>query len=400
MKRILFVDDEPLLLGGLRDMLRRQRRQWDMVFALGGEAALEELARGHFDVIVSDMRMPGIDGVTLLQMAKERHPMTVRIILSGHAERVAVINSLPVTHQFLSKPCDTELLRDVIERAWARQTPLPDESRRTVIGTMHQLPSTPRFQRLLGEAVRHPDVGLDELASIIEQDGAMAAKVLQLVNSSFFGLARRQTSIWEAVAYLGTELLKDLTLGASVFDSATFPPLAGFSLEAAQRHGLLSARIAQRLVPDKSLEGEAFTAALLHDIGKTIFALKMPERYAEVLRTCHETGRADHVVEQELLGVTHAEVGAYLLALWGLPLSLVEAVAHHHRPERLPPSDLALVVHAACALSHVSGTASTFDATLGGRLNVAYIADTPLGPQLERWRAVAETEHRRASGET
>ncbi len=117
MKRILFVDDEPKILDGLRDLLRKERKQWDMVFALGGQEALDELARGRFDVVVSDMRMPGIDGVMLLKMVKEKYPATARIILSGHAEREAVVNALPVAHQFLSKPCDADVLRTVVDRA-------------------------------------------------------------------------------------------------------------------------------------------------------------------------------------------------------------------------------------------------------------------------------------------
>jgi len=398
MKRILFVDDEPLVLGGLRDMLRRQRKHWDMVFALGGQAALDLLAVERFDVVVSDMRMPGIDGVTLLRSAKANQPGIVRIILSGHAEREAVFNALPVAHQFLSKPCDTEVLRDVVERACALRTLLQDDQIRTAIGTIERLPSAAQLCADLTQAAARSDVGLAEFASIVEQDPAMAAKVLQLVNSSFFGLARRQTCLWEAVSYLGTELSKDLALSAPVFEQPKFLPIPGFSLERSQRHALLTARIAQRLLPDKKLKSEAYTAALLHDVGKLVFAVTMPERFAEVLRVRAETGRFDHVVETELLGVTHAEAGAYLMALWGLPLSLVEVVANHHRPEAAAPSDVLVAVHAASALAHV-GRAGTDDPTCGGRLNVEYVADSSLGPELPHWRELAEVERRRATGE-
>jgi putative nucleotidyltransferase with HDIG domain len=270
---------------------------------------------------------------------------------------------------------------------------------RGLVGGLHQLPSTQQLHRELIQAVTYPDLGLDELASIIEQDATMAAKVLQLVNSSFFGLARRQTCIWEAVSYLGTELLKDLTLHAGVFDSMTLPPLEGFSLEHVQRHSLMSARIAQRLMTDKARQSEAYAAALLHDVGKIVLALVLPERYASVLRDCRETRRDDHVVELERLGVTHAEVGAYLLALWGLPLTLVEAVAHHHHPERAGASDLTIAVHAASAFSHSGDPTNRDDATLGGRLNVAYIADTRFGRELARWRTEAADEQQRACGE-
>ena len=106
MKSILFVDDEQQILDGLKDLLRKQRKQWSMVFALGGQAALDELTQRPFDVVVSDMRMPGIDGATLLTRVKEMYPASARIILSGHADRDSIVRALPVAHQFLNRPCD------------------------------------------------------------------------------------------------------------------------------------------------------------------------------------------------------------------------------------------------------------------------------------------------------
>ena len=398
MKRILFVDDEQQILDGLRDLLRKQRKQWDMVFALGGEAALAELARAPFDVVVSDMRMPGIDGATLLQRVKDEYPATARIILSGDAERDAVVNALPVAHQFLSKPCDAEVLRTVVERACALQTVLQDDNVRSVIGKVDHLPSVPRAYWALAQAAARPDVGLADLAKIVEQDPAMAVKVLQLVNSSYFGLAQRQSSVQDAVAYLGIELLKALTLTAHVFASAAGPSLPGFSFDALQDHSMLAARIAKRLVADPKRAAEAFTAALVHDIGKIVLAMGVPDRFGEAVRTARDTGRADHVVEKELLGVTHAEVGAYLLGLWGLPLGIVEAVAYHHQPELGAPTGTVVAVHVANALSHLVPGAPP-DPSVGGRLNVAFVESSGFGAELPRWRALADEELGLASRE-
>jgi YesN/AraC family two-component response regulator len=86
MKRILFVDDESRVLDGLRRMLYAQRQRWEMEFALGGEAALEACEKGAFDVVVSDMRMPGMDGATLLGHIRDRYPSSARVILSGFSE--------------------------------------------------------------------------------------------------------------------------------------------------------------------------------------------------------------------------------------------------------------------------------------------------------------------------
>jgi putative nucleotidyltransferase with HDIG domain len=391
MKRILFVDDEQQILDGLRNLLRKQRGQWEMAFALGGQAALDELSRGTFDVVVSDMRMPGIDGVALLRRVKELYPATARIILSGHAEREAVINALPVAHQFLSKPCDAEVLRSVVERAFGLQKLLQDETVRGVIGKVDRLPSIPKTYWDLNQAASLPNIGLVDLAKIVEQDAALATKVLQLVNSSYFGLAQRQTSLQQAVAYLGTELLKALALTAHVFIAADLPAVKGFSLDDLQQHSVRSARIAKRLLSDKQRASEAFTAALVHDIGKIVLAMSKPDIYAQVIVVSRETKRADHVVEKELFGVTHAEVGAYLLGLWGLPLSVVEAVAYHHHPELTEATDILVAVHVANALSHPQ-TGSVPDPTAGGRLNLEWIEASVYASELPRWRRLAEEE--------
>ena len=102
-KRILFVDDEPAILAGLQNLLYKDRKRWQMVFALGGQLALDEIRKEPFDIVVSDMRMPGVDGATLLNTIKDECPSTVRIMLSGHADREAIVRALPALHQLLKK---------------------------------------------------------------------------------------------------------------------------------------------------------------------------------------------------------------------------------------------------------------------------------------------------------
>ncbi len=383
MNRILFVDDEPLVLGGLRDLLRRQRAHWDMTFALGGAAALDELSRATFDVVVSDMRMPGIDGVTLLRHVKELQPAAARIILSGHADRDAVFGALHVAHQFLSKPCETLVLRDTVERACALRAMLPDESLREAAGHIEGLPAAPYNLAALERAIVDPDGGTDELTLVIEHDPALAAKVLQLSNSYFFGQARPQTCVWEAVNYLGSELLKDLTMRARVIGApgALAPILAPlYSLAVEHAHAATGSQIAQRLVRGGSAKGDACSAALLHDVGGLVLAHTMPERFAEVLRSAAATGRPRHVVERELLGASHAEIGAYLLAMWGLPQSIVQAVAHQHEPGGVAANEVVAAVHAAGVLARDPE---------GAGLDHAYLAAAGFTFDLPRWRAIA-----------
>ena len=126
MIRVLFVDDEPRVLGGLRRMLRPMRHEWQMEFAQGGPEALDALAEQSFDVIISDMRMPGMDGGELLTEVMRRYPETVRIMLSGQSNKETVLRSVGPTHQYLAKPCDPELLKRVIARAYALRHASPN----------------------------------------------------------------------------------------------------------------------------------------------------------------------------------------------------------------------------------------------------------------------------------
>jgi HD-like signal output (HDOD) protein len=381
VRRILFVDDDQQVLDALRNLLRRQRKQWDMAFALGGEPALEELAKGPFDVVVSDMRMPGMDGNALLERVRALQPRCARIVLSGHAERDAVARALGVAHQFLSKPCDSDTLRTVIEHTCALQELLNRDSNRDLVHALETLPSVPRTYPALMEALSRPELQLAEIAGIVEQDTALTARFLQLANSPGFGLGGRMQSVQQAIGYLGTELLKVLTLTAQVFAAMEAAAVEGFSLAALQAHSLHAAQLARKLFRDPELAQQAFTAALVHDLGHVVAALCMPDRYAQVLRLVRESGKPKHVIEREVLGVTHAELGAHLLGVWGLPFAIIEAVAYHHMPSTASAGALEIIaaVHAADA----------FVDRRTPKLDDAFVAKAGLTTELSRWREIA-----------
>jgi HD-like signal output (HDOD) protein len=391
-KRILFVDDEPHVLGGLQDLLRRHRREWDMVFVASGQMALDELEKAPFDVVVSDMRMPGMDGSELLRCVQHEYPSIARIILSGYAEREAMIRALPVAHQFLSKPCGRDELHAAIERACSLQVLLNDDVARKLVGGLDKLPSVPRCYLDLTSAVAS-EAGLETVGNIVERDPAMSAKVLQLVNSGYFGVGQRVTSVQRAVVYLGIDMLRGLALTAEVFSTLNVPVIEHFSLDALQEHSFLTARVAKRLVTDQKRGEEAFAAGIVHDIGKLILALVLPDGFAEAHRVSRERGQPGFQVEKELLGVTHAEVGGYLLGTWGLPMSIVEAVAYHHAPHLAPPgsTDVLAAVHVADALvtSSLEPEASLSDAQL---LDVKFLESTQLIAKMPQWRELVEAE--------
>jgi DNA-binding NarL/FixJ family response regulator len=277
--RILFVDDDALVLEGLRKALRKYRERWDTVFALGGPAGLDEVRRTTFDVVVSDMRMPELDGVALLGHVRDRDPSTIRIVLSGYSEHRAVMRAPPIAHHFLDKPCGSKELIEVIERACAVRGLFVGEPLRTLGGRIATLPSP-----LIETAI----------ARVIEQDSALCAGILKLASSAYFAFERPLTSIADAVSHIGVDLIAAFAFATSSPDGAT---------------------------------SQAFTTNLVHDIGKIVIAIAMPEQNAAILRRLEEPGALRSSLERELLGTTHTEVGAYLLTLWGLPLSTIAAVA-------------------------------------------------------------------------
>jgi len=355
MKRILFVDDESNILGGLRRMLYAERTHWDMQFALGGDAALRACEASSVDVIVSDMRMPGMDGATLLSHIRDRFPNTARIALSGYSEAGLAARTVSVAHRYLAKPCSASELQAAIEQVCSLQDILGAPEIRRVVGAVGELPSLSSTYTCLLNAVTEPGTSASQLADIIEKDVAMSAKVLQIANSAFFGLAQKTTSLQSATTYLGTSTIKNLVLVSEAF--RVFVPdsrIPQSVYESMQQHSQRTAAIAGILPTDRGIRDVTVMAALLHDVGSLFLASKMPDKFCAVLAHAGERGCKVFEAEAELLGTSHAEIGGYLMGLWGIPSLAVEAIVHHHHPARIPHVglDSALAVYVADLLDH------------------------------------------------
>ena len=186
-KHVLFVDDQQEILDGLRDALRGQRHAWRMTFAPDAQQALAQMREAPVDVVVSDMRMPGMDGAELLGEIQRDHPDTIRIVLSGYADSLALTRAAGVAHRFLAKPADTEDLVRVIERSCALHELSAQVSRNRTSAALSSLPSAPLAYVELTRMLNDERASARDVAEVVERDVAMAAKVLQLANSAFFG---------------------------------------------------------------------------------------------------------------------------------------------------------------------------------------------------------------------
>jgi len=385
-KKILFVDDEPRILDGLRRMLRSHRKSWDMVFVDSGPRALEALGCESFDVLVTDMRMPGMDGAELLKSVQERSPQTARIVLSGHSDMKASLRSVHVSHQFLAKPCEARELTAVVEQACGLHALLEEPALRSQIAVLSELPGLPRVYEELVCAMADEEVDLRDVGAIVEQDVGISAKLLQIVNSSYFGIRREIVNVTEAATYLGLTVLRDLVLSIEVFGQRGAGSLKGLSLEREQRHSLSTGHLARMLAEDSTVAEQAFLAGMLHDVGKLIIGTQLPDAMKRIVAERAETGAPVHEIEQRVIGVTHAEIGGYLLGLWGMPYSIVEAVAFHHRPSRAAVRDefgVLAATHVADALAHESW--SGVPPSESG-LDVGYLEELGVIGRIPEWR--------------
>jgi HD-like signal output (HDOD) protein/CheY-like chemotaxis protein len=335
-KRILFVDDEPNILHGLQRMLRPKREEWDMDFAEGGLKAMELLLQKPFDVIVSDMRMPGLSGVQLLNEVRESYPQMVRIVLSGHSELETILKSIRLAHQYLAKPCELETITTSISRACALSEMLSDDSLKRMIARMDSLPSLPAIYEELIREIESEGSSVDKIGKIISSDVGMTAKILQLVNSAFFGLRRQVVNPGQAAALLGMETLKTLILSVHIFSqlnlSQVFQPILNNLWNHSLKVAGLSQKIAALETQSKEIIESAFMAGMLHDCGKLVLIAGFPDSYAEILKKKDSLRRFSWELEEGVFSTNHSAVGAYLLGLWGLPNPIVESVAFHHHP--------------------------------------------------------------------
>lgn len=336
--RVLFVDDEPSLLKLYQLIFEQEKAQWELGFAGGASEALTLMEGKPFDVVVSDMRMPGMTGAELLQEVMIRYPKTSRLIMSGYADQESVAKCLSATHQFLPKPCQMDVLKSTLLRVCALDAALMDEKLKSVMAQLKTVPSLPTLYFRIMELLSAPDASMDQIGEVISQDLGMTAKILQLVNSAFFGIARRISNPVEAIQLLGIGTVRSLVLSLHVFSCFDHQHSKHFSIERVWNHSLATGRIAQRIAKtfqrDRVLTDEAHVSGMLHDIGKVMLASSLPNEYQAALALAVERKQPVVDAEREIFGVTHAEVGAYLMGLWGLPISVVEAIALHHTPAR------------------------------------------------------------------
>ena len=325
--KVLFVDDEENIISGLKRMMHPMKKQWDVFFANSGKRALEILEKQKIDVIISDIRMPGIDGTQLLTKVKEEYPQIVRITLSGYSDENLALKNTRIVHQSLAKPTNSTAIKETIERAFSLREKLNNEALLKTINGINQLPSLPEIYLKLEKEINIHDSSIDKIANIISDDPIITAKILQLTNSAFFGLPIKISNIKQALNYLGISIIQTLVLTIKLFKSIDSKnPNAGLYQKIfnhSQNVAFWAKKLSELKNSSNEITEETFLSGLLHDIGKLIVL--------EGIENNNIKTENDFLkYEKNNFKTTHAEIGAYLLGIWGLPDSIVEAVAFHH----------------------------------------------------------------------
>ncbi|MDR3436679.1 response regulator [Telmatospirillum sp.] len=354
--RILFVDDEPHVLNGLRRAISAVSRDWEMTFCGSGEEAIARMAQMPFDVVVTDMRMPEIDGAQLLEIVRTNYPATVRIILSGYADTTTILRTIGPAHAYLAKPCDSRALAEAIARPLALRRMMTSAGMHRAIGGLVNLPSLPSLFLEIEAELRSPNSSIRAVADIINRDVAMTAEILKLTNSAFFSVGSKISTTLQAVRTLGLETVQALVLRIGLFRqfSGNNPNTLAM-ITALTDHSMTIARLAEAIAISEGADSltakAASCAGMLCYVGMIILLDSQSDDYRKVLARVTTETPLDQL-EQETFGANHALIGAYLLGLWGFSEPIVEAIALSCHPRRTTHQEniLLTALHAARAL--------------------------------------------------
>ncbi|HOW64498.1 MAG TPA: response regulator [Verrucomicrobiota bacterium] len=360
MKRVLFVDGDTAALEQLRQELRRHPRDWQEELTDNGLDAWELFQARPFDAVVTSNRIGKLNWEELLKKVRDQHPTAVRLIASSPSESESILWLWGVAHQVLPRPLSMPALWSCLDRAFALRGLLKSPELVSLVTRIQALPSLPPLYIEMLEALRDEQISIPRISQLVLRDLGMCSKILQLVNSAYFGIPHTVYRLEEAIAYLGIEMVRVLVISLQIFSLFETNRVPDFPYENLWKHswrtGMTARRIAEAEGLSYSIVDQAFLAGLLHDVGKLLLATSYTQQYREVRQALQKVLLADWEAEKKVLNSTHAEVGAYLLSLWGLPDAIVEAVAWHHRPSEKPVSDLdpVALVHFANAVDHAA----------------------------------------------
>jgi putative nucleotidyltransferase with HDIG domain len=339
-RTVLFVDDELKILKGLRRMLYPLHNDWDIVYVESGAGALQIIEQNQPAVLISDMRMPGMNGLELMEIVRKQYPAVIRVMLTGQPDKNLYCEVMSICHYFLWKPTSFEVFEALLGRIKELDTSLQDEKIFKIIGGITNLPSLPALFIRLTDLLAQPETDSAQIAEVVQNDMAMTTMTLKLVNSAFFSLSRPVTNLQDAISFLGMDTIRNLVLIQHLFSQCTPKEYQEFKLDQLWQHSFCVAALSEKIVStqckiDRHNNCHSYLAGLLHDIGKLIFMRHFTDIYRKIIADSTHENKYQPDIEKEHLGVDHAAIGGYLASLWGLPREIVEAISLHHKETKL-----------------------------------------------------------------
>jgi HD-like signal output (HDOD) protein/ActR/RegA family two-component response regulator len=398
-RRILFADSPTRELHELRETLASRRTEWTIDYAMDGQTALDFLAQQPCDAVVADLFLQDIPGLDFLAQVLRQYPQTHRLLLTDLGEPASLFRCVGGVHQFLAKPCEAERLELVLDRAFAFQLWLPNQAVRSLMGQLPNLPSLPQYYTAIIKELRHDYPSVERVAAAVAQDPPASAKLLQLANSAAYGPPLDEANPIRAVRDLGLTNTQGALLLSHTYSDFQEAATAGFDPESLHQHALRTSQLARRIAETEHSDHlriqQCATAGLLHDLGKIALAVNLPEAYHNSRKLCPD--HPEWEAEQTVFGANHAEVAGCLLALWNLPVPIVEAVAFHHHPTRFRGDrfNALTAVHVANAFDHSPDLEAA-----SNRVDRPYLQELGLEDRLETWwQACATERHQDRSSE-
>lgn len=330
----MFVDDEPLMREFYSMVGAMLGSEYEVFTASSGREGLHFLQETPVDIVISDLVMPEMNGQEFMAAVSRDHPESMRIVISAHEDQLTVAQCLMFGHRYFSKPFDLKHLAGVLKRICHLKHQVGSEKLKRVISGLGALPTPPRVYMRLTQALNSPYSSMDEIGAIVQEDPALTLKLLQISNSAYFGVSQKIVTPMEAVQIVGLEILRALVLCIHAFKFYQDKKFRSISITELWDHSLRTATAARKLARHENLPAEqceeTFVSGLLHDIGKLVLAANADEEYQQVMERSRREGTPVDQVEWEFFGATHAQIGAYLLGLWGLPEAIVANVELHH----------------------------------------------------------------------
>lgn len=349
-KRVLFVEPEEASRKIYSKVLKPEENGWELSFAPTGAEALELIWDNPFDIVICVNKLPDLLGTELLENLRETAPQTIRFLLIDETEKKTFRSLVSSAQQILIKPIELKPFITQINRALALRKLVKDPTILKLVGGEEVLPPLPSVFQELTRKLNDPTTCLNDVAELIAKDIVLSSKILKMANSALFGLREPAKNVTHAVSLLGTSAVSTLVFSEGAYNTFKDNSKNNAYFEELNRHSIECAALASRILThwraSREMIEKSIFCGVAHDLGKLVLAKYAPDKWARVLEEIRKSNRLDVEVEREIIGISHTELTAYLLAVWGFPNDQIIAMAFHHEPSRIEEKEFGLL----CAL--------------------------------------------------